>query len=389
MYLYLDIYKQFQCIGTECRNSCCATGWQIPLVDRVTEYYENLEGEFGDFLRRNIVKSEGKKTFVKLTPEHKCPFLNEKGLCRIYIECGEQWMSDVCRLFPRARYDKNGNAIRGLSVSCEEVLRLLYSKPEAIHLCAEATTEAGAVEERSFFELVTFIRWGMELLQDETIPFGAALATVVYTSMEAQPFFAKRDFENFGKVLRQASGVQEQFIQTERELSSDIGETAWQLLFGVTDTFCQILNEAEALERENYLWGHEVFDKKDEDRCRFLKGCHKQRKPDRRHRTFMRRLAACYFLICSMKCEEEPADALYLTDFCNYLIVEELLPLTWKDAPEYGGAVCFSRMSRISSFFEESGIIRQFVGPVIQDLFHPDVFSYAVAFMALFDDLSE
>lgn len=387
MYIYPDIYRKFQCIGTNCQNSCCATGWQIPLDVRTIERYKNLEGEFGDFLRQNIVKGEGGTTYVKLTPEHKCPFLNEKGLCRIYIECGEPWMSDVCRLFPRARYDKNGNSLRGLSVSCEEVLRLLYTKPEAIQLCAEGMTEARTVDELSFYELVQLVSWGMEVLQDEKIPFGAAIATVVYIGMEAQPYFERKDFENFEKVLRQAPDFQEQLIQTERELASDIEKTAWQLLFGVTDTFCQILNEAEALERENYLWGQEVFGKNDEDRCDFLKGCHKQRKPDGKHRTFMRRLAACFFLICSMKYEEEPADTLFLTDFCNYLIVEGLLPLTWKNVTEYGSAACFSHMSRISSFFEESGIIRQFVGPVIQDLFHPDISSYAVAFMELFDDL--
>lgn len=387
MYAYLDFYKQFQCIGTECLDSCCATGWQIPLDSRVSEYYQNLQGKFGDFLRENIEKDEKTGiTSVRLTSGYRCPFLDEKGLCRVYIECGEEWMSDECQIFPRARYDKNGNSMRGFTVSCEEVLRLLYTKPDSVWLLTEGTTDARETENASFHELTRFTQWGMELLQDETVPFGVALAAVVHLSLEAEPYFKSRDYENFEAVLLQAPLVVEEFMQAGQAASSDFRGAAWNLIFGVTDTFCQIINEAEAFERDKFLWSKEVFDKNDAERRSFLLERWDGRKREQKQVTFMRRLAATFFQSHSMALEEEKAESLYLRDMCNYLILAEILPLTWEDVRPYGEHTYLSRLSHISTFFEQSGIVKQFIGPVIQDLFQPDIYSYAIAFMVLFGE---
>ena len=162
MYMCLDFYKQFQCVGTDCLDSCCATGWQIPLDEKVSRYYQNLQGEFGDFLRQNVERDETTGiTSVRLTSGYRCPFLNENNLCRVYIECGEEWMSDECRIFPRARYDKNGNSMRGFTVSCEEVLRMLYTKSDSVRLSAEGVPDIAVADDLSFYKLAHFIEWGM------------------------------------------------------------------------------------------------------------------------------------------------------------------------------------------------------------------------------------
>ena len=173
-------------------------------------------------------------------------------------------------------------------------------------------------------------------------------------------------------------------MQTALDETPEFQDAAWNLIFGVTDTFCQILNEAEAFERENFLWRADVFDKNDAQRREFLLECWKKRKRDEKQLTFMRRLAATFFQSHSLALGTETASSLYVRDMCNYLMMTEILPLLWEDVRPYGDPVYLSRLSHISTFFEQSGVIKQFIWPVIRDLFQPDIFSYAIAFMVLF-----
>lgn len=385
MYVYMDLYRSFTCIGSDCVESCCATGWKIPLVEKVVEYYQKVEGEFGDFLRQNMYWDENKqRMYVKLTERNECPFLMGDGLCRIYIECGEEWMSEACRIFPRMRLDLGGNSMRGLSMSCEEVLRMLYVKRDPVCLRVEGVPEVITLDDISFWERSQFIGWGMEMLQNETIPFGVSLATVIHTALQAEGPFRELDFESFEAVLLQADETQKEFLKAEKELSKELEECAWKLLFGVTDTFCLILKEAEPAKGKQFLWKTEMFEKDDRGRRDFLVRCWKKQRKTSAQRIFMRRAAAAFFQNLSMAFGIEDC-SFYIRDLCNYLILSELLPVVWEEPPQFGTAEYFSRLRFISTLFEQSGVIKQFVWPVIENIFHPDLFSYAAAFMVLFD----
>ncbi len=102
MYIYLDFLMEFQCIGSECLNTCC-NGWDIRLDKDTAEYYEQLEGTFGDFLRQHVMRDEKTNdiTAIRLEEGKICPFLNEEGLCRIQIECGSEHLGSICQNYPR------------------------------------------------------------------------------------------------------------------------------------------------------------------------------------------------------------------------------------------------------------------------------------------------
>ena len=53
-YTYPDYYKNFCCIGGECKDNCCAAGWQITIDEESLERYEKMEGEIGVRLRNSI-----------------------------------------------------------------------------------------------------------------------------------------------------------------------------------------------------------------------------------------------------------------------------------------------------------------------------------------------
>ena len=119
--------NKFQCVGSECPYTCCGGGWAIS-VDKVTdEYYQSVEGDFGEELRTKIAR-EQTPALIKLNREGRCPFLNEKGLCRVYIELGPEHMCDTCRIYPRQERSAGDRVLHYMTISCPEVGRIFFSR---------------------------------------------------------------------------------------------------------------------------------------------------------------------------------------------------------------------------------------------------------------------
>ena len=87
-------YKKFKCIADRCTDNCCI-GWEICIDKKTGEFYNSVEGDFGKRLRDNI--QDG--SFV-LCGE-RCPFLNDKNLCDIIINLGENSLCGICAEHPR------------------------------------------------------------------------------------------------------------------------------------------------------------------------------------------------------------------------------------------------------------------------------------------------
>ena len=118
--IYPDYYRRFHCVGGECPDSCCI-GWEIEIDDEAMEKYKSAEGELGRRLRENI--SDG--CFV-LNGE-RCPFLNEKNLCDIIRDGGEDMLCTVCTEFPRFTQKIDKATERGLGLACPEAARIILS----------------------------------------------------------------------------------------------------------------------------------------------------------------------------------------------------------------------------------------------------------------------
>ena len=76
-------FKQFQCIGGACPDTCCA-GWQIQIDPSSLRKYRKKKGPLGTRLRNEIDWKEG----VFRRYEGRCAFLNEENLCDLYLEGG-------------------------------------------------------------------------------------------------------------------------------------------------------------------------------------------------------------------------------------------------------------------------------------------------------------
>ena len=137
-----DFYKDFSCIADRCRHSCCL-GWEIDIDEESLKRFMAVEGEFGEYIRRNI---ELKPTphFV-LSKDERCPFLQENGLCRMILTLGEDSICDICREHPRFYNELPGRIEAGLGLCCEEVCRLLNEGSE--HLIFNISGEDEGAED--------------------------------------------------------------------------------------------------------------------------------------------------------------------------------------------------------------------------------------------------
>lgn len=135
MYLIMKIlepyyYKDFQCIGSQCKSTCCA-GWSIWIEKKSFLKYKKISGEFGKLLNRNIRKRRKRENdnefgeFI-LKPDGRCPILNDNNLCELYINCGESYFSRTCKTHPRL-INQYSNYIleRNLQLTCPVVAKYL------------------------------------------------------------------------------------------------------------------------------------------------------------------------------------------------------------------------------------------------------------------------
>ncbi len=120
-------YKKFSCIADKCKHSCCV-GWEIDIDAETAEKYTSLEKAYGKYIKDSIDMSEPPH-FV-LGKEERCPHLNEKGLCKIIIELGEEYLCEICREHPRFYNDSPLGREVGIGMACEEAARIILSSDE-------------------------------------------------------------------------------------------------------------------------------------------------------------------------------------------------------------------------------------------------------------------
>ncbi|AWZ48179.1 hypothetical protein C3495_04830 [Clostridiaceae bacterium 14S0207] len=115
--------KEFKCIGGECEDSCCI-GWRV-FIDKNTFknykriYNKEFKEKVDKYIKRNRHSTkENSYAQIKLLENERCPFLNNKNLCEVFINVGEHNLSKVCTEYPRIYNRIDGNIEKSLTLSC-------------------------------------------------------------------------------------------------------------------------------------------------------------------------------------------------------------------------------------------------------------------------------
>ncbi len=126
----------FQCIGSSCEDTCCA-GWNVQIDAPTIAKWSSSEStsHYKKHLRivdsGNLVPQEAE---IQLEKNGNCPFLDAEKLCKIQKENGHDYLSHVCRSFPRSRNSFFGMREESMSLACPEAARLILNAVEPIEI---------------------------------------------------------------------------------------------------------------------------------------------------------------------------------------------------------------------------------------------------------------
>jgi lysine-N-methylase len=233
-FLELEIFNDFKCIGTDCPFTCCAGGWRI-VVDSETDLrYRSVEGPFGDRLKKNIETVDGTRRFV-LTDDGRCPFLNEKNLCDIYINIGEDYLCYTCKTYPRYSFVAGDILFEGVSISCPEVARFFLNHKEALKIDfaenKEKLSGQDLVDWETFNHSVRAFTTAVAIAQDREFSVGERLTLLTLFTFQFQSYIVgKRDpsglielfgnHGNFSQILPQ-TGIEKRDIRSKAEFIAE------------------------------------------------------------------------------------------------------------------------------------------------------------------------
>lgn len=178
MILKMPLYcKDFKCIADRCSDSCCI-GWEIDIDETTADYYKSVGGEFGDKLGR-CIDFDGQACF-RLEDE-RCPFLDERNLCEIIINLGEDKLSEICTEHPH--YYEWFDEVKegGVGMCCEEASRLILSRGgEDRFTETEISIESCDDYDSELYDLLLKARKNIsDIFRNSNIPLKTAVSSVL------------------------------------------------------------------------------------------------------------------------------------------------------------------------------------------------------------------
>jgi lysine-N-methylase len=122
-----EVNSDFQCLGSDCPDTCCS-GWQVNIdKDSFFEYKNNTNPELKDLFLNSIQREKNATAHrygtIRLNQkDNSCGFLDQ-GLCKIQKTLGENALSDTCSGYPRITLQHGDMIQQGLTLSCPEAAR--------------------------------------------------------------------------------------------------------------------------------------------------------------------------------------------------------------------------------------------------------------------------
>lgn len=129
--------KSFRCVGSKCEDSCCI-GFKVDLDKETYLKYNKIQNkEIKSIVTKSVTRKHNDKSEISygnihMDDDKRCPFLNEKNLCKVYINLGEEYLSNTCTVYPRYLNKVDGKLERSATMSCPEAARLAILNKDGI-----------------------------------------------------------------------------------------------------------------------------------------------------------------------------------------------------------------------------------------------------------------
>lgn len=187
--LKTSLVDEFKCIAADCKDSCCSAGWQIDVDKKTMQKYSMSNDAFIQSINNKIEHKNGSHYF-KNDDMHKCPYFRTDGLCDIVCKKGDKFLCDVCKTFPRV-YNKIDDRFElGLSLSCEEAVKILLES-DKIYFVTDGISSNQLQKNSEFADRQKLI----EYVQNPSLSTELKIA-----HLKEQTKFANIDFERFKAI---------------------------------------------------------------------------------------------------------------------------------------------------------------------------------------------
>ena len=241
-----DFYDDFACTASRCRDTCCA-GWEIEVDGETLEKYRKVPGSFGKLLRSRIAEEDDGAYFT-LEEGRRCPFLNDRNLCRIYIRLGEEMLCDICREHPRFYQWFGDYTEMGLGLCCEEACRLLFAEKKPLQfLCVEEGGSSGE-EDPLLRPLLAARNTLFSILQCRKYDSDTRMAAALNFAESLNGLVQREDT---GEILETAGTEAEQWLA---QVSRDV----WENRCGSREKIRELLELYRDLESLDGTWGRRM-----------------------------------------------------------------------------------------------------------------------------------
>lgn len=341
-------YRSFHCIADHCSDTCCA-GWAIMIDDASIKKYRAQSGSLGGKLLNGV---DWKKGCFKQN-DGRCAFLNDRNLCDIYKDGGPSMLCKTCREYPRHTEEYEGVREFSLSMSCEEVARLILGLKEPVRFLTKEDDREETYPEFDFFlysKLMDVREEIFSLLQNRNREISLRAAMILGLGHDLQRRI--RDgklYETEQLIIRyRQSGCEEFFRIKSREYTVPHGERYdrmknWFSLFGRLE----VLNQewpAYILELKTLLFeqGPDQYGKMREEFCEYIETVPERK---REWNQWLEQLLIyfVYTYFCGAVYDEQPYVKVKMAVICTILIEELAQAIYIKHA----GCLTFDDFARL------------------------------------------
>ncbi len=234
IYIKPWFYDSFKCISSKCTDNCCV-GWEIDVDDETLSKYNQVKGNFGKRIAENLIESDDGSTCFRLCENERCAFLNKDNLCDIIINCGEDYLCDICREHPRFYEWFPGVTECGLGLCCEEVCRILLESEEDFSLVEYNDGEEITLQEKdeiaesdTYIFISAFRESLFDILFNKTLTFEEKLVKILSkTESFTGEKIKLRNDKNLLSLYMKTEPIDENWKEFISDLNStEIGDTS-------------------------------------------------------------------------------------------------------------------------------------------------------------------
>jgi len=156
----LNALRNFKCIGSDCPRTCCGEGWNIEIEEDLQKKWNSLADQADrSWLQAGITKSPDKPlSILRMRDTGNCVFLNDQKLCAVQNKYGHEFIPRICQNYPRVEFETPQRIYKTASLSCPEIVRLLFADNEDNHnfISTQSQTTSNIVfhESKLYYEVL-------------------------------------------------------------------------------------------------------------------------------------------------------------------------------------------------------------------------------------------